>query len=132
MNLELRFSDKEITPWGGMAIMKRMLDHLGFDDALKQASLPQPGSNRGYRPEQLITQFMLSVWCGANRFEHGEVIRYDAVLRRLFGFEKMANFKAVMRLFKRFTQETKEHVMNQLYRWMFSHVQINGSALDLG
>lgn len=131
MNLELRFSDKEITPWGGMAIMKRMLDHLGFDDALKQASLPQPGSNRGYRPEQLITQFMLSVWCGANRFEHGEVIRYDAVLRRLFGFEKMANFKAVMRLFKRFTQETNEHVMNQLYRWMFSHVQINGITLDL-
>jgi hypothetical protein len=60
------------------------------------------------------------------------VIRYDAVLRCLFGFEKMANFKAVMRLFKRFTQETKEHVMNQLYCWMFSHVQINGSALDLG
>jgi len=22
--------------------------------------------------------------------------------------------------------------MNQLYRWMFSHVQINGGALDLG
>ena len=60
------------------------------------------------------------------------MIRYDAVLRCLFGFEKMANFKAVMRLFKRFTQETKEHVMNQLYRWMFSHVQINGGALDLG
>ena len=41
--------------------------------------LPQPGSNRGYRPEQLITQFMLSVWCGANRFEHGEVTRHDPV-----------------------------------------------------
>ena len=86
MNLELRFSDKEITPWGGMAIMKRMLDHLGLDAALKQASLPQPSSNRGYRPEQLITQFMLSVWCGAKRFEHGEVIRHDGVPRRLFGY----------------------------------------------
>jgi hypothetical protein len=60
------------------------------------------------------------------------VIRYDAVLRHLFGFEKMANFKAVMRLFKRFTQETNEHMMNQLYRWMFSYVQINGITLDLG
>jgi hypothetical protein len=49
MNLELRFSDKEITPWGGMAIMKRMLDHLGLDAALKQALLPQPSSSRGYR-----------------------------------------------------------------------------------
>ncbi|MDA8390025.1 MAG: hypothetical protein M0Z76_04720 [Gammaproteobacteria bacterium] len=75
MGFELRFTDKEITAWGGMGLMKRMLDHLHFDEALQRSSLPQPGSNRGYRPEQLITQFMLSVWCGANRFEHGEVTR---------------------------------------------------------
>jgi hypothetical protein len=30
MGFELRFSDKEITAWGGMSIMKRMLDHLGI------------------------------------------------------------------------------------------------------
>jgi hypothetical protein len=34
MDFELAFTDKEITPWGGMARMKRMLDHLGFDEAL--------------------------------------------------------------------------------------------------
>ena len=26
MDFELAFTDKEITPWGGMALMKRMLD----------------------------------------------------------------------------------------------------------
>jgi hypothetical protein len=36
--------------------------------------------NRGYAPEQLITQFMLSVWCGANRFEQGELTRHDQLL----------------------------------------------------
>ena len=131
MNFELRFTDKEITPWGGMAIMKRMLDHLGFDAALRQADLPQPGSNRGYRPEQLITQFMLSVWCGANRFEHGEVTRHDPVLKKIFGFKRMANFKAVMRLFNKFTQSTNESVMDALYHWMFSQLSINGITLDL-
>jgi hypothetical protein len=55
MNFELRFIDKEITAWGGMALMKRMLDHMKFDQALAGAGLPQPGSNRGYAPEQLIT-----------------------------------------------------------------------------
>ena len=90
MGFELRFTDKEITAWGGMGLMKRMLDHLHFDQALQVSGLPQPGSNRGYRPEQLITQFMLSVWCGANRFEHGEVTRHDPVLGRLFGFSRMA------------------------------------------
>jgi hypothetical protein len=111
--------------------MKRMLDHLGFDSALSASGLPQPGSNRGYRPEQLITQFMLSVWCGANRFEHGEVTRHDPVLKRLFGFKRMANFKAVMRLFRKFTQSTNESVMDSLYNWMFSQLSIDGITLDL-
>jgi hypothetical protein len=131
MGFDLRFTDKEITAWGGMAIMKRMLDHLGFDAALSAAGLPQPQSNRGYRPEQLITQFMLSIWCGANRFEHGEVTRHDPVLKRVFGFARMANFKAVMRLFNKFTQDTNETVMDSLYRWMFGQLSINGITLDL-
>jgi Transposase DDE domain group 1 len=131
MEFDLRFTDKEITAWGGMGLMKRMLDYLGFEPALAAVGLPQPGSNRGYRPEQLITQFMLSVWCGANRFEHGEVTRHDPVLKRLFGFKRMANFKAVMRLFNKFTQGTNESVMDSLYRWMFGQLSINGITLDL-
>lgn len=75
MGFELRFTDKEVTAWGGMGLMKRLLDHLDFDSALKLAQLPQPDSNRGYRPEQLIIQFMLSIWCGANRFEPTETAR---------------------------------------------------------
>ena len=131
MNIDLRFTDKEITAWGGMSLMKRMLDHLGFDAALAGCGLPQPGSNRGYRPEHLILQFMLSVWCGANRFEHGEVTRHDPVLKRLFGFVRMANFKAIMRLFRKFTQGLNDSVMDDLYRWLFGKITINGVTLDL-
>ena len=61
MEFELRFSDKEITAWGGMGLMKRMLDHIEFGTALKACGLPVLGSNRGYAPEQLVQQFMLSV-----------------------------------------------------------------------
>lgn len=39
MDFSRRFSDKEITPWAGMAIMKRMLDDMGFDAALNAAGL---------------------------------------------------------------------------------------------
>jgi len=65
---DLRFAVKEIRAWGRIGIMKRMLDQLGFEEALTKAGLPQPGRNR--------TQFMPAVWCGANRFERGEVTRY--------------------------------------------------------
>lgn len=131
MSFELRFTDKEVTAWGGMGLMKRLLDHMDFDSALKLAELPQPGSNRGYRPEQLIIQFMLSIWCGANRFEHTEVTRHDPVLKRLFGFKHMANFKAIMRLFRKFTQADNERIANTLYSWQFGQLGIDGLTLDL-
>ena len=63
---------------------------------------------------------MLSVWCGANRFEHTEVTRHDPVFKRVFGFERMTNFKAILRLFAKFTQGVNESVMDSLYRWMRS------------
>ena len=131
MGYELQFTDKEITPWGGVSLLKRMLDYMGFNAALDASELPQPLSNRGYRPEQLIVQFMLGVWCGANRFEHGEVTRYDTVLQRLFGFARMANFKAVIRLFRKFDQPTNDRVFGKLYAWLFGQLQIDALTLDL-
>jgi hypothetical protein len=116
MNFELRFTDKEITAWGGMALRKHMLDHLQFEQALAQAELPEPGSNRGYAPAQPITQFKRSVWCGANRFGHAEVTRHDPVLKRIFGFARIANFKAVM---------------HRPYRWLFGQIAIDAITLDL-
>lgn len=131
MDFELQFSDKEITPWGGMALMKRMLDRMQMDEALKDLKLPRPGSNRGYTPEQLFMQFMLGVWCGANRFEHGEVTRHDPVLQRLFGWSRMANFKATMRLFRKFDQTMNDEVFGQWFSWLFTQLRIGGLTLDL-
>lgn len=131
MGFELRFSDKEITAWGGMDLMKRMLDRIGFNSALEACELPRQGSNRGYSPIQLIVQFMLSIWCGANRFEHSEVTRHDPVLQKLFGFRRMANFKAIMRLFRKFDQATTMRVFGQLYRWFFGNLNLNYLTLDL-
>ena len=85
MNLKLVFTDKEITPWSGMLFMKKLLDQTGIFSELISSELPEQKSNRGYDPIQLITSFMVSVWCGANRFEHLEVSRFDDVLRRIFG-----------------------------------------------
>ena len=50
MDFEVGFTDKEITPWGGMALMKRMMDCCDMDGVLSSLDLPAPGSNRGYKP----------------------------------------------------------------------------------
>jgi hypothetical protein len=59
---------------------------------------------------------MLSVWCGATRFEHSEVPRHDPVLQKLFGFKCMANFKAIMRFFRKFDQAITMRVFGRMYR----------------
>jgi len=130
-DLELGFSDKNITPWGGMVLMKKMLDHFGFIKNLEQAPLPQPGSNRGYSPVQLIQQFMISIWCGANRYEHYEVTRYDNILKKIFGFKKMSGHRAISRLFAKFDQGLCDKVFNHCYKWFFKSLNISHITLDL-
>ena len=116
------FSDQEVTAWGGLALLKRMLDSMGFGQAAAGWGLPKPGSNRGYAPVQLIEQFIVSIWCGACRFAHAETVRMDTTLVRLFGWTKAAGHKAIMRLFGRFDMLTNERVQAEVYRWFFGKI----------
>lgn len=113
------FSQREVTAWGGLVLLKQMLDQIGFRDAVRQWGLPEPGSNRGYTPLQLIEQFIVSIWCGACRFAHAETVRMDNTLVRLFGWAKAAGHKAIMRLFGRFDMLANERVQAEAYRWFF-------------
>jgi hypothetical protein len=92
--IKIEYTDKEITAHGGIVLLQKMMDKMSFFDFLKTTPLPQPGSNRGYDPVQIITQFIISVWCGANRYEHLEVTRFDAVIQNLFGWKQMAGHRA--------------------------------------
>ena len=68
ISFDLKFTSREVTAWGALALLKRMLDSMGFKEAVQSWDLPQPGSNRGYRPEQLIEPMIVSIWCAAARF----------------------------------------------------------------
>jgi hypothetical protein len=116
------FSNREVTAWGGLALFKQMLDSMGFREAVSGWGLPEPKSNRGYAPRQLIEQFIVSIWCGACRFAHAETVRMDSTLVRLFGWTKAAGHKAIMRLFARFDMLANERVQAEAYRWFFGKI----------
>ena len=49
MEFDISYTNKEITPWGGMVFLKQMLSKMGFrEHILKCEDLPQPKSNRGH------------------------------------------------------------------------------------
>jgi hypothetical protein len=131
MDLALEFCDESITAWGGLGLMRQMLDRLHMAQMLGQAGLPAQRSGRGYAPEQLVMQFLLSIGCGGNRFAHAEVTRFDPVLGELFGLQKMANFKAVMRLLNKFDRQRNDDVFGFIYRWLFGQLRVDNLTLDL-
>ena len=127
----MRFTGREITAWGGLALMRRMLQGMKLIEAAKQWDLPQPCSNRGYEPLQIIEQFLVSIWCGANRFAHADITRMDSTMSRLFGWTRVAGHKAIMRFFNRFDMARNEQVQGQIYRWLFERLSIDRLTLDV-
>ena len=61
VNLPIEFSDKKVTPFGGMSLMKRFIDKTGLEDFLSELDLPEPGSNRGYNSNEIILSFFLAL-----------------------------------------------------------------------
>ena len=82
--MEIEFVDNEITSFGGLVILKQLLTNSGFINKIESLPLPIQGSNRAYPPIQLFVQFMASIWCGANRYSHLDVTRFDISIQRIF------------------------------------------------
>lgn len=77
IDYDIKFVNKEITPFGGLSLFLKMLDRCRFEDQIATCGLPAQGSNRGYKPLQLILGLFAGVWCGASCFGHLDVVRYD-------------------------------------------------------
>lgn len=88
-DLIFEYSNKQVTPFGGMLLIKHFLDRTGINEFLSsRPELPQRGSNAGYDPLHIIQAFWVSIWLRANRFAHTVVIRHDSVLQKIIGWNR--------------------------------------------
>jgi hypothetical protein len=46
--IRVEFTDQKVTAWGGMKLMKDMLDSIGIKEFMGGLNLPEKGSNRSY------------------------------------------------------------------------------------
>jgi hypothetical protein len=127
----VHFSNKAVTVWGELALMQSMLSAVGFREGAALWSLQKPGPNRGFDPVQLVEQFLVSLWCGANRFSQTEINRHDRALARLFGWTKSAGHLAVVRLFPRFDLATCSRVQHEKHGWCFSRLALKLITVDV-
>ena len=130
VNLPIEYSDKPVTPFGGMALMKRFIDKVGIIPKLSELDLPKPGSNRGYTSEELIESFWLNIWTGASRYVHCNWLRQDEVIKEIFGFRNMPSQSTYSRFFGKFSQARNTAVFPELQQWFFSQMNLGAVTVD--
>lgn len=132
MRSELSFSNKEVTPWGGMVFLKQMLSKISFREQINQFDfLPTQNSNRGHEVATLLESFITGVWCGANRFLHTEVTRSDRALSKIFDWKTVPGQDAYKRYFNKFDQVKNQEVGHYFFKWIFQSLHINYFTLDI-
>src|SRR5574344_534075 len=59
--LKIEYSDKKITPFGGMKLLKDFMDKTSVIDDLQSVNLPQGYSNAAYDPVDIFMQIGLDM-----------------------------------------------------------------------
>lgn len=128
--IQVEFTDKQVTAWGGMKLMKDMLDSIGIKKFMKTLDLPEKGSNRGYESMQIIECFWTSIWIGAGRFSHSSYLRYDKVLQKIFGWNQAPSQSTYSRFFQKFSWKRNDEVFVPLQKWFIDNLKIKNITID--
>jgi len=131
-NLPHEFTDRKISPWGGIKFFQQVFSNSGIRDFLNQLPLPEPGSNRGYKAIDLIEGFLVSVVLGSRRLEHSGMLRFDEVIKKIFNWEKgMASASTFSRFFGKFDIKRNNEIFPALMKLILSIVQIQKMTIDV-
>ena len=130
LNYDIKFLNKEITPFGCLSLFFKLLERCHFEERLKQVGLTSQVSNRGYKPLQLILGLFSGVWCGASCFGHLDAVRCDAALCKLLGWNRGADHRAYQRYFGKFSQSINQRVFQDLLSCFFSELVFDNYTLD--
>jgi hypothetical protein len=129
--MEIEFSDKPVTAWGGMIEMKQLLDKTKIREVLAELELPQSVSNNSVSSIDIIESFFVSVWIGCFKFSHTTVVRVDETLKKIFGWKRVASGTTMGRFFQKFNMESSTNVFTKLNEWFFTQLVFDNYTLDV-
>ncbi len=129
--LSYEFSDKEVSPWGGLRIVQELIEKIGLKEKLEDLRLPKGSSNRSYNPIDMIMSFIVGVILGGNRYIHLSMLRYDEVIKEMFGWREVPSQSTFSRYFKRFSWEINDRIFPELSRWYLGFYKGRNVTLDV-
>ena len=129
--LKINYSDKKVTPFGGMKLLKDFIDHITVLEDLKNVNLPQPGSNAGFDPSVIVQGFWLSIFTGASRYIHADWLRYDETLQQIFELKRLPSQSTYSRFFHKFSWARNNAVFPKLQQRFLEQINVGVLTIDL-
>jgi hypothetical protein len=132
-SLELRYTGKPVSGWGGLLAVARYLEARGVRRAL-QSALPDGRTSPNQIPVvDLALAFFAAVLTGGRRFAHVERLRTDAVVQVILGMGRMPSAMTLTRYFGGMVRSQVEHLSVVLGQFIFGQLKWPplGATLDL-
>ena len=129
--LKIQYSDKKVTPFGGMKLLKDFIDKTDIIKDLESVNIPQPQSNAGINPIDIIQGFWLSIFTGASRYIHADWLRYDTVLQEIFDIKRLPSQATYSRFFHKFNWKLNNEIFPQLQYKFLEQIDIGALTIDL-
>jgi hypothetical protein len=127
----IAFTDKPVTPWGGLVLFSGLARRIGLEGALRAALPFQLTSPNATDPVEIILAFMAGVLTGSRRLAHVERLRWDEGVRQILGLKRFVSDTTLARFFRRFTAGKVTEVFESLMRWELGLIALKEETLDL-
>ena len=130
--IEIQWTDKPVTPWGGMMLFSGVAQQVGLVSALREALPFRLTSPNATDPVEVVMAFMAGVLAGSRRLAHIERLRWDEGLKKIFGIERFVSDTTLSRFFRRFGAAQVQAVFESLMRWQHGLIPMSEEdVLDL-
>jgi len=129
--IEIQWTDKPVTPWGGLTLFSGVAQQVGLVSALRAALPFRLTSPNATDPVEIVLAFMAGVLAGSRRLAQIERLRWDEGLKKIFGIERFVSDTTLARFFQRFGAAQVHEVFERLMRWQHSLIPLSGEVLDL-
>ena len=132
-SLELRYTGKPVSGWGGLVAVMRYLERRGVRRVLASA-LPDGRTSPNQIPVvDMVLAFFAGVLTGSRRFAHVERLRSDEVVRTILGLARMPSAMTLTRYFGGLVRSHVEHLSAVLGQFVVGELRrpALGATLDL-
>src|SRR5713101_3494930 len=131
-SLELRYTGKPVSGWGGLVAVMRYLERRGVRRVLEGA-LPDGRTSPNQIPVvDMVLALFAGVLTGGRRFAHVERLRSDEVVQTILGLARMPSAMTLTRYFG-LVRSQVEHLSAVLGQFVFGQLKRPplGATLDL-